>query len=106
MKSTTKMKMVASKIGITIESGESVEVTKPSDLDNIVRVRTDDGRRILVLARNAHKKLTGFVKEPSMKVLEKWINDSTAKSITGKKVEPDGYDEDGFPSWLLVLGLI
>jgi hypothetical protein len=43
---------------------------------------------------------------PSMKTLEKYSNDSICKSIGGKTVEPDGYDQDGYPSWLLVLNII
>lgn len=43
---------------------------------------------------------------PNVKTMEKWSFDGIAKSIGGKKVEPDGYDENGLPSWFLVLGLI
>ena len=45
-------------------------------------------------------------KAPSMRTLEKWVNDGICKSVLGKTVEPDGYDEDGSPSWLLALGMI
>ena len=41
-----------------------------------------------------------------MKTLEKYSLDSVAKSVTGKRCEPDGYAEDGSPSWLLALGMI
>lgn len=27
-------------------------------------------------------------------------------SVAGEEVEPDGYDSNGFPSWLLALGMI
>jgi len=47
--------------------------------------------------------VTGFAK-PSMQTLEKWSNDGICKTPTGKKTEPDGYGEDGSPSWLLALG--
>ena len=50
--------------------------------------------------------LTGFNKAPSMRTLMKNEFNSVAKSVTGKRVEPDGYGPDGSPSWLLVLGLI
>jgi hypothetical protein len=55
---------------------------------------------------NAHKYFTGFKKCPSMNTLEKWSNDGIAKSVTGKKCEPDGYSNDFAPSWLLVMGVI
>lgn len=43
---------------------------------------------------------------PSLKTLEKWTADGIAKSIGGKKVEPDGHDENGLPSWMIVMGII
>lgn len=45
-------------------------------------------------------------KQPSESTLMRWDNDGYSKSIMGKRVEPDGYDEYGSPSWLLALGLI
>ncbi len=44
-----------------------------------------------------------FFKEPSLRTLEKWSSDGIAKSVTGHRVEPDGYGPDGSPSWLLVM---
>jgi len=38
--------------------------------------------------------------------IEEAIFDGTCESISGEAVEPDGHDCDGFPSWLLALGLI
>ena len=45
-------------------------------------------------------------KRPSIASLEKWSNDGVCKSMLGKRVEPDGYDDEGSPSWLLVMGMI
>lgn len=45
------------------------------------------------------------IKIPSMNQLHKY-SDGISKSITGYKVEPDGYGPDGAPSWLIVLGYI
>ena len=45
-------------------------------------------------------------KVPSMAALEKYSDDGIAKSMLGNKVEPDGYDDMGSPSWLLVVGVI
>lgn len=50
--------------------------------------------------------VTGFKKPPKSAALEKMVFDGIAKSITGKRVEPDGIASDGSPSWLLVLGYI
>lgn len=43
---------------------------------------------------------------PINRTLEKYIYDGICKSINGKTVEPDGVDSDGFPSWLIVMGMI
>jgi hypothetical protein len=56
--------------------------------------------------QTAHTKMTGINKPPTINTLEKWSFDGIAKSVTGKKVEPDGYSYDGSPSWLLVVGVI
>lgn len=53
-----------------------------------------------------HKYVKGFGKPPTMRTLEKWSDDGVAKSVTGKRVEPDGHGPDGSPSWMLVLGYI
>ena len=46
------------------------------------------------------------VSVPGMRSLEKWTFDSVCKSVGGKKVEPDGYDPNGYPSWLLVMSIL
>ena len=43
---------------------------------------------------------------PSVRTLEKWLNDGGCKALDGCWVEPDGTCEHGTPSWLLALGLI
>jgi len=45
-------------------------------------------------------------KAPSLKTMQKWSNDGVAKSMLGQRVEPDGYDSEGSPSWMLVAGII
>lgn len=45
-------------------------------------------------------------KAPSINTLQRWSDDGVAKSVLGKRIEPDGHDEYGSPSWLLVMGLI
>lgn len=56
---------------------------------------------------NAHKYITGIAKPPSITTLQKWECDSgICKTPTGRKTEPDGYGDDGSPSWMLVIGVI
>lgn len=50
--------------------------------------------------------VAGIGNPPSVKTMEKWLDDGVAKSVTGKRVEPDGTGPDGAPSWLIVLGMI
>jgi hypothetical protein len=49
---------------------------------------------------------TSVCKQPSVTSLINWSEIGVCKSVNGKRIEPDGYDNDGFPSWLLVVGLI
>ena len=65
-----------------------------------------DKRHLNVSFQLGHKIFNEFPKPPSIKKLEKWSSDGIAMSVGGKKVEPDGIDPDGMPSWLLVLGYI
>ena len=51
-------------------------------------------------------KYSVFFKLPSLASLQKWSMDSVCKSVTGKRVEPDGHGDDNSPSWLLALGMI
>ena len=51
-------------------------------------------------------RITSAFKAPSMSLLERWAYESVVRTPTGKRVEPDGYGEDGSPSWLLVMGFI
>jgi len=46
------------------------------------------------------------VEEPTLGQLEEWADDCICESTDGIMVEPDGVDENGYPSWLLYLGLI
>ena len=43
---------------------------------------------------------------PKTEELSEWVFDSVCDSILGESVEPDGHDSEGFPSWLLALGMI
>lgn len=107
MKTTTK-KSFTSKKGTAINKGERVTVSftvkgKASQefLPNYVRIRTEDGRSIIT--RNF--KGAG-IRVPSMRALEHWACDSVCESVFGSVIEPDGWDSEGSPSWLLVFGIV
>jgi hypothetical protein len=102
----TLKKKLSLKDGTVIEAGEkgtlrfNEQTPRQAVVDFDVRPNTKLGCRLLgdYFGRP-------FMKEPSMSALED-MSDGIAKSVTGKKVEPDGYGPDGSPSWLLALGMI
>ena len=50
--------------------------------------------------------LKGFKKVPSITTLSKQANNGIVTTCLGTKVEPDGWDYNGAPSWALVVGVI
>ena len=44
--------------------------------------------------------------EPTIQELQEWFEECGCESTAGQWVEPDGVDDEGYPSWLLYLGLI
>jgi len=54
-----------------------------------------------------HKYLTGFMKPPGMKALERHLSEALGKTVTGQGgIESDGYDRYGFPAWPRALGIV
>ena len=43
---------------------------------------------------------------PGMKSLADWSLDGVCEATDGCRIEPDGHCEHGYPSWLLVFGII
>jgi hypothetical protein len=67
---------------------------------------THNGVRRRILWQVAHKYFACFSKCPTLATLERWSNDGRCKTPAGKTVEPDGIDENGIPSWLMILGWV
>lgn len=101
------------KDGRTFTKGSSVEVKFFGDKDNGHKIcevtilgSTDmSNMSFKTSIANLPTTVSGFTK-PSNATMEKWVSDGIAKTPTGKKTEPDGYADDGSPSWLLALGYI
>lgn len=88
-----------------IPEGTKVVVTFPKEYEGrMVRYTDDKGISIISYSGNLPK--TVDIKAPSQRQLEKWVMDSVCKSVAGKTCEPDGWDSEGNPSWLLVMGMI
>ncbi len=53
-------------------------------------------------------KYTSVIEQPSDDVIEGMIYERTnCSSVSGyDNIEPDGFDPDGFPSWLQALGIV
>lgn len=43
---------------------------------------------------------------PDMDQLDEWAFDSVCEALDGCEVEPDGRCPDGYPSWLIALGIM
>ena len=77
-------------IEVTISEGTEVSAGNVLDQDLVFRTR----------------KFSTFFQPPTVRTMHRWNDAGIARTVTGKKCEPDGYGPDGSPSWLLVLGMI
>ena len=105
MKSIVLYRDITLKNGIILKKGLKGQITPLRDSTGRVstigcNLYLDGYDRVMKLS------YTSVCKHPSVTSLMRWAEDGIAKSVGGKKVEPDGYDSDGFPSWLLVVGMI
>lgn len=95
---------------INIPAGTKLEIFF-SEKNHAKAVFIHDGIRRGLLVSNLHatvKATNGvkFRKPPGLATLERQSNDGVCMTVTGHKVEPDGFGPDGSPSWLLVMGVI
>ncbi len=67
-------------------------------------IRSTDGCLHQISALGAARALG--IETPGEEMLSLWCADSVVESVLGFQVEPDGYDPEGSPSWLLALDLI
>ena len=109
-KSFTTKADITSKKGVTIAKGTKVTLSwKDKDgkeRASFTRLTDDSGNSVLVSTENLPTKVSGVTNAPSIATMEKWSNNGIAKSILGAKTEPDGWDSDGSPSWMLAMGMI
>jgi hypothetical protein len=95
---------IRSKKGAEILRGAKVTLSWENPI--ATRITDDAGSVVAVRTENLYKYVSGISRPPSVNMMEKWMYDGVAKSITGKRVEPDGYGPDGAPSWMLAMGII
>jgi hypothetical protein len=97
---------------VKLKNGEVIAKGTPLKLavgNDRVILATDEARETTyrLSMTGAHRNFgSPFQSMPSVEDLEDWGNDGVCESVTGERVEPDGYGSDGFPSWMLALGMI
>lgn len=64
------------------------------------------GKPLTTSQRRSHGLGPKRTKAPSIKTMERWMNDGVAKATDGCRVEPDGTCPHGARSWMMVLGVI
>ncbi len=99
------LKEIKLKDGTIIPTGTKCRVTFNGNGSNLVRVYPDGFRDFQTRASHLTVWFSAF-KTPSLSELEEWSNDGICESMLGNRVEPDGWDSEGSPSWLLALGMI
>lgn len=97
---------ITGEVTFTIPAGSQVHVLFMPKTNAAVICVVYGDKVVTSATQLAHKWLRGFTKPPSIRTIEKRQFDGISRSVTGKKVEPDGYGPDGSPSWELVLGII
>ena len=98
-KTTKEVKIIA-----TILAGTVVNVVIDPSKPTIMTVNYGD---ISITCRSSKwNKYFKNKQAPAISTLMRWESEGICKSLSGKTVEPDGWDSDGTPSWLLALGLI
>jgi hypothetical protein len=104
MKKFLKRDLKVKKLDRELRAGTEVEVSFPREYDG--RVVSYEAGGVRILSRSESLGRTIDIKIPGEKALAKWDSEGYSKSVGGKVVEPDGWDNNGMPSWLLVLGLV
>ena len=98
MKTIKTIKDLKLKDQTVIPTGTTLMFIRPGDMPT-VGIFNFNGREIKMRYRS-------IIKNPSMNSLEKWSDTGICKSVFGATCEPDGFGDEGEPSWLLAMGLI
>lgn len=93
----TTEKPIKLKTGETLPKGLPVHFKKPDATRCYVQGERPEPYRV---------RTTSAFRAPSIEELEEEYSDSVVQSVAGHRVEPDGWDSHGSPSWLLALGMI
>lgn len=105
---TLAEEFIAKKAGFTYPKGLKIVVRPLKGRESIgCQIVAEDGS--VGSCKIKYTTLASICEElqnPDMRQLSEWSYDSVCESVLGHMVEPDGYDGYGFPSWLIVLGIV
>lgn len=104
---TNLIKTIQFKDGSEWKEGTPVIVSVPDKMKpwRACLVNEDTKVEMTVRSYNLWRWIDGFI-EPTDEMLQEAVMDGECVSLTGDWVEPDGWDSNGFPSILLVAGLL
>lgn len=103
---TTKKEIRFPKSGDVIPAGTNVELFHSPQAGSRVYLEAVSPLSKTIRIANLYKYFRGFKKAPGIRTLQRMDSNGVVSTPTGYMVEPDGYGPDGFPSWMLVLGII
>lgn len=95
---------IRTKGGTVFDKGHSFDVQPGANRAKCISQESD--ARVVIPYVLMHKFFGGFKQQPTTQTLMKWENNAFCKTPRGEKVELDGHDHDGFPSWALIMGLV
>ena len=107
--SSTLLRDVHTKKGASYNKGQKIvkiEFVQKKGIYEVARIHMEGGGSFVVQAQNLYNYSSLGKKRPSIRQLDKMVNDGIATTVTGKRTEPDSYGSDGSPSWLLAIGII
>jgi len=96
----TLYKDIRLKDGTVLQKGRKALIFPREQSDRTCHVKMTDTGDLYVLH------YTSVIKPPDLSTLMSQDLDGVVESIDGEMVEPDGHSPDGFPSWLLALGML
>jgi hypothetical protein len=96
----TLYKDVRLKDGSVLQKGRKALIFPNEHSDITCHVKMVDTGELYILH------YCSVIKPPDLNDLMSEDLDGVVESIDGEMVEPDGHSPDGFPSWLLALGML
>jgi len=104
MKSKMLQINVRTKSGIQFDATDTCEIEFPRQYQGVMMVVKCGEKKMLTKSRNYFKMFGKSI--PTVDQLTRWSDEGYCKSLYGHKVEPDGWDHQGSPSMMIVLGMI